>query len=79
MEEIEVSPNEQQHDYVLKALVELSVKCDKEGVDPQIVAQTLLSFAVTMAITCSDNDNVAILLDGIAKAVRRGEFTRDDA
>jgi hypothetical protein len=74
-----VLPTEQQHDHVRKGLEEFLAKCDNENIDPEIVAQTLLSFAVTTAWRFSDDEDLASLLESIAEAIRDGTFTRDDA
>jgi len=66
------------HDFVVKSLTTIVKNCEKREIDPQVVVQTMLSVALTVAISTSNIEDVANLLENLASGIRRGEFTRDD-
>ena len=70
---------EQQHTFIRNCLIDVAKKCETRGIDPEIVAQTIISVGVTLAISSSYTEDVARLLENIAASVRNGDFTRDDA
>ena len=70
---------EQQHTFIRDSLVDVAKKCEKRGIDPKIVVQTIISVGVTLAVASCDTEDVARLLESIAVSVRNGDFTRDDA
>jgi hypothetical protein len=70
---------EQQHTFIRNALVDVAKKCDKRGIEPEIVVQTIISLGVTLAVASCDMGDVARLLESMAASVRNGDFTRDDA
>jgi len=70
---------EAHHGYAEKALTNAIKKCLKNGVSTEITAQTLLSVGATFLLSCSDEDDAARVLEGMAAAIRSGDITRDDA
>jgi hypothetical protein len=70
-----MSATDAQHSFVVKQLTAALKKCERHGVPPEVVVQTILSFGVTMAIAFQDQEDAAKLLESLASAVRRGEIT----
>jgi hypothetical protein len=66
------------HDFVAKSLTTVVKNCEKREIDTQIVVQTMLSVALTVAISTSNIEDVANFLENLASGIRRGEFTRND-
>jgi hypothetical protein len=64
-----------QHDFVVKQLTATLRKCERRGIPAVVTVQTMLSVGVTMAIAFQDREDAAKLLEGMASAVRRGDFT----
>jgi hypothetical protein len=69
----------EQHTFIRDSLVDVAKKCDKRGIDPEIVVQTIISVGVALAVASCDMEDVARLLESMAASVRNGDFTRDDA
>jgi hypothetical protein len=66
---------EQQHTFIRNSLVDVAQKCERRGIDPEIVVQTIISVGVTLAVTSCDTEDVARLLESMAASVRSGDFT----
>jgi hypothetical protein len=64
-----------QHDFVVKQLTAALRKCERRGIPAVVTVQTMLSVGVTMVIASQDLEDAAKLLEGMASAVRRGDFT----
>jgi hypothetical protein len=48
---------------------------EKREIDAEVVVQTMLSVALTVAISTSNIEDVANFLESLAAGLRRGEFT----
>jgi hypothetical protein len=70
-----MGPTEAQHSFVAKQLANACKKCERHGILPEVVVQTILSFGITMAIAFQDQEDAAKLLDSLAAAVHRGDIT----
>jgi len=70
-----MGPTEAQHNFVAKQLTAACKKCERQGISPEVVVQTILSFGITMAIAFQDQEDAAKLLESLAAAVRRGDIT----
>ena len=68
----------QDHDFVVKSLTTIVKNCEKREIDTQVFVQTMLSVALTVAISTSNVEDVADLLESLASGIRRGEFTGND-
>ena len=68
----------QDHDFVVKSLTTIVKNCEKREIDAEVVVQTMLSVALTVAISTSNIEDVANFLENLASGIRRGEFTRND-
>jgi hypothetical protein len=68
----------QDHDFVVKPLTTIVKNCEKREIDAEVVVQTMLSVALTVAISTSNIGDVANLLESLAAGIRRGEFTGND-
>jgi hypothetical protein len=66
---------ETQHHFVVKQLTAALRKCERRGIPAVVTVQAMLSVGVTMAIAFQDREDAAKLLEGMASAVRRGDFT----
>jgi hypothetical protein len=74
-----VKSEEGQHEFAAKALTDAIKRCEKSGVSTKITVQTLLSVGATLLLSSCEADDAAIMLEGMAAAIRSGEITRDDA
>jgi len=68
----------QDHDFVVKSLTTVVKNCEKREIDAEVVVQTMLSVALTVAISTSNIEDVANFLESLAAGLRRGEFTGND-
>ena len=68
----------QDHDFVVKSLTTIVKNCEKREIDTQALVQTMLSVALTVAISTSNSKDVADLLESLASGIRRGDFTGND-
>jgi hypothetical protein len=68
----------QDRDFVVKSLTTIVKNCEKREIDAEVVVQTMLSVALTVAISTSNIEDVANLLESLAAGIRRGEFTGND-
>jgi hypothetical protein len=73
-----MTPREAQHKFVVKQFDAALKKCEREGISPELVVQTILSLGITMAIAFQDQEDAARLLEGLAAAVRRGDITHTE-
>ena len=63
---------------MVKSLTTIVKNCGKREIDAEVVVQTMLSVALTVAISTSNIEDVANLLESLAAGIRRGEFTGND-
>jgi hypothetical protein len=61
----------QDHDFVVKSLTTIVKNCEKREIDAEVVVQTMLSVALTVAISTSNIEDVANLLESLAAGIRR--------
>ena len=66
---------EASHEFVMKQLADVLKKCERKKIDPEVVVQTALSFAATLAVACLDQEGAAELIESLAEAIRSGEMT----
>ena len=69
-----MDPTEVQHDFVARQLETACKKCERQGIPPEVVVQTILPFGITMAIAFQDQEEAATLLESLAASVRRGDI-----
>jgi len=74
-----VKSQDAQHAYIAGALTRAVKNCEKNGVSPEIIAQTFLSVSITLLLSYTSADDAARMLEGIVATIRSGQFTGDDA
>ena len=71
----EMDSTEINRKFVVKQLDDALKKCERKGIPPATVVETIFSFGVTLAITGQTREDAAKLLESMALAIRRGEIT----